>query len=332
MTACTAPEGHVDISDDCDDECPTCFDEAAEVCDGLDQDCDGEIDEELPAIVSYADIDGDMHGDPATEQSGCSADPNRVEVGDDCDDESPARYPGATEVCNTIDDDCDTRTDEGVLITTYRDVDGDGYGVSSMTRQACAAAAGYSLADGDCNDDPAMNGANFFPSASELCDERDNDCDTRTDEGATTTYYRDCDRDGYSPSATGSYAACRPAAGSPPGCLTGGWTSRAPGTGTTDCHDFDASAFPGNPNWYTTTVGTGTVGALPWDHNCNGLTDRQDESVASVFCSEFMGTCIGGHGWSERAAECGESRTYLTCGRNGASCGFRSATRVQECR
>lgn len=331
MSACTTPEGYVASPGDCDDECPTCFDGADELCDGLDQDCDARIDEELPALVSYADADGDHHGDPSTEEVGCAVGPDRVERGDDCDDQSATRYPGALEACNTVDDDCDTRIDEGVLLTTYRDVDGDGFGMSSMTRMECAISAGYAVASGDCNDDPTMGGASFFPGATEACDERDNDCDTRTDEGVKTTYYRDCDLDGYAPSTEGSYDACQPA-GPPRGCDTGGWTSRAPEARTTDCHDGDASAFPGNPSWYTTPIEFGATDVPRWDHNCSGHTERQLESVAGFVCTDFMGRCIGESGWSERVPECGESGTYNSCGLSGFSCGLRSTSRVQECR
>jgi len=76
---------------------------------------------------------------------------------DDCDDTDPAVFPGADEVCNGIDDDCDVDTDELV------DMDGDG----------------FAICDGDCDDYDAA----IHPDAEEICDgEVDNDCDPATDE------------------------------------------------------------------------------------------------------------------------------------------------------
>ena len=62
-------------------------------------------------------------------------------VGTDCDDNDASVYPGAPEVCNSTDDDCDGSIDEGVLNTYYVDNDGDGYGTASST-QDCSAPTG----------------------------------------------------------------------------------------------------------------------------------------------------------------------------------------------
>ena len=72
----------------------------------------------------------------------------------DCDDDDPDVNPGATEVCNGIDDDCDGEIDEGFLTTYYRDADGDGYGSDDPTKrkEACAPPDGYVEVAGDCND------------------------------------------------------------------------------------------------------------------------------------------------------------------------------------
>jgi len=79
-----------------------------EDCDGLDNNCDGLIDEGLST-----DADGDGH----FPLGGCAT------PADDCDDTNPARFPGATEVCNGADDDCDGVADDGL----FTDLDGDGH-------------------------------------------------------------------------------------------------------------------------------------------------------------------------------------------------------------
>ena len=80
-------------------------------------------------------------------------------TGGDCDDVDPLTFPGATEVCNGVDDDCDTVADDGVAPPTwYFDGDGDGYGTPNTTDVGCTATEGYVASGADCNDaDPAIN-------------------------------------------------------------------------------------------------------------------------------------------------------------------------------
>ncbi|MBM3427875.1 MAG: tandem-95 repeat protein, partial [Bacteroidetes bacterium] len=70
----------------------------------------------------------------------------------DCNDNDATIYGGAPEVCNGIDDDCDTDVDEGVLITFYLDTDGDGFGDNNNSILACQAPQGYVDNDADCDD------------------------------------------------------------------------------------------------------------------------------------------------------------------------------------
>ena len=139
---------------DCDDGDPATYNGANEACDGADNDCDQVVpDNELDAdgdgtLVCDGDCDDadplmntlDVDGDGVTSCAG------------DCDDADAAVFPGATEVCNAIDDDCD-----GVVPEDETDDDGDG----------------SPICDGDCDDsDPTR-----FPGATEDCDGVDNDCD-----------------------------------------------------------------------------------------------------------------------------------------------------------
>ncbi|MEJ7681429.1 MAG: GEVED domain-containing protein [Segetibacter sp.] len=101
--------------------------------------------------------------------------------GRDCDDTEASVHPGAAEVCNGIDDDCDGQTDEGLpQHTYYLDSDGDGYG-SSNTTTTCSSAApqGYAARGGDCNDaNAAVN-----PGKAEICGNSiDDNCNGQVDE------------------------------------------------------------------------------------------------------------------------------------------------------
>jgi hypothetical protein len=114
LLECDRPGGYVADATDCDDGDPEVFPGAAEVYDGIDNDCDGDIDEEggAPEFDWFHDADGDSYGDPfdmvkaAEQPSGFVANDN------DCDDGNPDVHPGADEVCNADDDDCDGTADE----------------------------------------------------------------------------------------------------------------------------------------------------------------------------------------------------------------------------
>ena len=102
-------DGHP-ASEDCDDGDPDINADAEEICDGVDNDCDGDIDEELGSLV-FTDADGDGFGDPATGSTECAPDVAQVAEDGDCDDTDPAVFPGADERCDGIDNDCDGTTD-----------------------------------------------------------------------------------------------------------------------------------------------------------------------------------------------------------------------------
>ena len=142
------------------------------MCNGLDDNCDGHVDEGVK-ITFYRDSDGDGYGRTGDTVQACSPPGGYVAQAGDCDDASPSVHPGALELCNGIDDNCDGNVDEGVTNTFYRDADGDGYGISNDTRQSCIAPAGYAPVPADCNDDaPSVH-----PGAPDICDGIDSDCD-----------------------------------------------------------------------------------------------------------------------------------------------------------
>jgi len=183
LVACDQPPGYVLLAEDCDDTNPNVNAGDDEVCDGVDNDCDGTVDEPdaVDAQTWYADLDGDGHGDPASSQDACDPPLDHVANADDCDDTDAAVFPGADEYCNGYDDDCDGDTDEDDAVdasTWYEDHDMDGFGADGVTATACDAPPGYVAIGGDCADIDA----DIHPDADEVCNGLDDDCDPATDE------------------------------------------------------------------------------------------------------------------------------------------------------
>ena len=130
VAACDQPDGYVADATDCDDSNALANPTETEVCDGFDDDCDGVADGEDSADAStwYADTDGDGYGDAAVEVIACEAPTGYVADATDCDDEDDGANPGAAEVCDGVDDDCDGDVDEPDAedaATWYADDDGD---------------------------------------------------------------------------------------------------------------------------------------------------------------------------------------------------------------
>ncbi|MEM6928915.1 MAG: MopE-related protein, partial [Myxococcota bacterium] len=101
-------------------------------------------------------------------------DADGVEVPDDCDDRDPTTFPGADELCDDVDHDCDGDPTAGAVdgATWFADADGDGWG-GTETVEACDAPPGFLAESGDCDDtDPFA-----FPGALDLPgDGIDSDC------------------------------------------------------------------------------------------------------------------------------------------------------------
>ena len=188
-------------NDDCDDGNPNINPTLSEVCDSLDNDCNSIVDDGLST-----DGDADGHYTPGS----CYG------PADDCDDAEPLVFGGNPEVCDGLDNNCDTVVDNGLS------TDGDGDGVY--------APGSCYLPNNDCDDgNPAVN-----PTLTEVCDGLDNDCNTVVDEGLST----DADADGHY---------------TPGSCLLP----------ANDCDDLEPLVFGGNPE-----VCDGL------DNNCDTVVDN----------------------------------------------------------
>ena len=161
-----------------------------ETCNGRDDDCDGQIDEDAEdASTWYVDDDGDGWGDSTTGAVACAY-TGRVDQAGDCDDGDDGVRPGANERCNDVDDDCDGEVDEDAEDAGrwYPDADGDGFGDESAAPEVTCdeATAGWVADDSDCDDtDEAVH-----PDAVERCNGIDDDCSALSTEAATAWFER----------------------------------------------------------------------------------------------------------------------------------------------
>jgi hypothetical protein len=258
----------------------------------------------------------------------------------DCDDNDPAVNPDAVELCDAVDNDCDGETDEGVLETYFRDLDGDGYGDEASRDEFCGQPPDYVALSGDCNDTdsdfnpgasetdcgdpndyncdgsvgyadvdgdglPACQDCNdgdadIFFGANEQCDGKDNDCDGEVDDNPVDGTTFYIDHDGDGYGAPSALYAVYSCGDAPSGYVED----------NTDCNDLAATAYPGADE-----VCDGI------DNDCNDLVDVDDDNVldAGFFYPDSDGdgfgeedaltkACVDLDGFIEVGGDCDDTR------------------------
>ncbi|MCS7213847.1 MAG: MopE-related protein [Candidatus Calescibacterium sp.] len=205
----------------------------------------------------YRDGDGDGFGDGQNYVEDCYAPYGYVGNTNDCNDSDVSVHPGAVEICNGKDDNCNGDIDEFVYLVFYRDSDSDGYGNPNSTTQACSKPNGYVMNNLDCNDSNSM----IKPTSIEICDTLDQDCDGFVNDGILSYFYKDGDGDGQG-SSSGITSACRDLSNKLRDIngleLSGAWSENS-----LDCNDANSSV----------RFGINEVNCDGVDENCNGILD-----------------------------------------------------------
>ena len=296
---------------DCDDERGSVGPRALEICDGEDNDCDGNVDEELGSDF-YPDMDGDGFGEEgATAVMACEAPADHVGNDTDCDDTASETHPGAFDVCDgTVDQDCDGTVDNPMggcaCVTGESRSCPEAMGVCAAGSQSCLAGTWTACS---------------VTAAAETCNDADDDCDGNVDEGLpVTTYYRDSDDDTFG-DAGDTVSVC--GAGAPPD----GYVANS-----NDCYDDNAQARPGQTNYFTSDRGDGS-----FDYDCSG--GPTPEYRAATCSGGVVGACRSSPGFlSPRGGStptCGGSgNLQASCTRTRLGCEATAETRAtrQGCR
>jgi hypothetical protein len=295
-----APSGHVEQGGDCDDQNPEVHPDRTDDCDGIDNDCDGSVDEDAAQEEWYGDQDGDGYGAFSDPISACAAPSGYVADDSDCNDGNDDVFPGAPEVCNGIDDDCDGLVDDadsvdGDLYLWYIDADDDGYGSEAKIIGACEQPTGFVADNTDCDD----GDDEVFPGTSEICNEIDDDCDGLIDDedevdGDLNLWYIDHDGDGY-----GSEAKMMGACAQPTGYVAD----------NTDCDDDEVWLNPGMDEVCNSI-----------DDDCDGLIDDEDLDATDLNLwyidsdgdgygsdAKMMGACEQPSGFVDNDADCDDT-------------------------
>ncbi len=273
VLACDPIPGRVEVAGDCNDDEPAAWTGRAEICDGIDNNCEAGVDEGV-RLTFYRDADEDLRGDPLLSTLACEQPAGYVDNSSDCNDEEPAAWTGRAELCDGIDNNCVGGIDEGAGTTWYRDADTDGRGDASLPRVACEQPAGYVDNASDCNDDEVA----AWTGRTEVCDGIDNNCIGGIDEGVTSTFWRDQDTDGRGNPGLSIQACSAPA----------GYVDNA-----NDCNDAEIAAWTGRAeicdgidNNCVGGIDEGTGSTWYRDQDTDG---RGNPAVTTLACSQPAG-------------------------------------------
>ena len=270
LEACGESAGVVADNTDCDDANSAINPAADEVCDAIDNDCDGTINGETATDATdwYPDGDADGYGDAdGTPVRDCDAPSGTVDDGTDCDDTKADINPGATEVWyDGVDSDCDGLSDY--------DADGDGEDIldeeagtgsdcddTDATVNTAATDTWYDGVDSDCAGDSDYD-ADLDGYDSDEYDGADcDDADAAVNPDAVDVWY-----DGVDDDCSG---------GSDYDADADGYDSDA--YSGDDCDDDDGTVFP-----YALELSTDTDGV---DNDCDGATDSADTDATQLSIS-----------------------------------------------
>ena len=327
---------------DCDDNNAAVNPVAAEICDGIDNDCDFSVDESdaEDAATFFADADDDGFGADRYPRLACAAPIGFVDVGGDCNDRDPFVHPGAAEVCDAVDSDCDGDFEDAESRSTFwTDDDADGYGNPDLIVEACVQPEGTATNGTDCDDgdgssnpgavetwydgvDQACDGGDDYDAdgdgeqatafggtdcndtdddvnaaAIEVCNGVDDNCDGLTDPGTAvdaTVYYRDVDRDGYGLEDQPISACNRP-------------TGYALLVG--DCDDNNSAARPNATETWYDGVDQDCDGESDYDADMDGFDALElggldcDDTDAAVGRAESWWPDPDGDGYGDRSED-----------------------------
>jgi Putative metal-binding motif/FG-GAP-like repeat/FG-GAP repeat len=277
-SACVQPASYVSSTTDCNDRSAAIHPAIPEICDSVDNNCDGLIDDADSSVTGqstwYADGNGDGYGGSSS-VAACLQPSGYVDASTDCDDSNASVSPDGSEICDGLDSDCDGLLDlddpsNSGLATWYADSDGDGFGSADATREACSASEGYVGNADDCDDANKL----VNPDEVEICDGADNNCDELADDedpsldgGSAQTWYGDEDGDGHGSESKTSLACV-----APEGTVEEGQ----------DCDDSDPTVYSGAPELEDGKDNDcdGRVDGEKADGSCGGCSASADEAQA----------------------------------------------------